>query len=86
MHELAHIILQHKASRVATTEAGLMILDTYDKSQEKEADWLGGTLLVPRDALLKLLDQQGTNDGASTHFRVRSQMITWRRRMTGLDA
>ena len=48
MHELAHLILEHEPARVDMTPARLMILDTYNKVQEEEADWLSGALLVPR--------------------------------------
>ena len=85
MHELAHLILEHKPARVDVTEDKLMILDTYDKFQEEEADWLGGALLVPRDALLDVLSRNRRNENAASHFNVSTPMIEWRRRMTGID-
>ena len=85
MHELSHIVLEHKPSRVDMTHEGLMILDTYDKTQEEEANWLSGSLLVPRDGLLIVLSQNSCNKAASTHFAVSSQMIIYRRRVTGID-
>ena len=85
MHELAHLILEHKPARVDVTSGKLMILDTYDKFQEEEANWLGGAILVPRDALLEVLSRNRRNENAASHFNVSTQMIEWRCRMTGID-
>lgn len=85
MHELAHLILEHEPARVDMTPDRRMILDTYDKLQEAEANWLGGALLVPRDALLQVLSRNRCNEEAASHFNVSIQMINWRRRMTGID-
>ena len=85
MHEFAHLILEHKPARVDVTADKLMILDTYDKFQEEEADWLSGVLLVPRDGLLEVLSHNRRNENAASHFNVSTQMIEWRRRMTGID-
>ena len=85
MHELAHLILDHEPARVDMTSERRMILDTYDKLQEAEANWLGGALLVPRDALLDVLSRNRCNEEAASHFNVSTQMIEWRRRMTGID-
>ena len=53
MHELSHIIIGHKAQTMHSFEAGIF-LRHYDKSQEEEADWLAGTLLLSRDTLFKI--------------------------------
>lgn len=85
MHELAHMVLEHEPARVDMSQQGLMILDTYDKSQEDEADWLGGVLLVPREALLLVLGRDKRNEYAASHFSVSGEMIAWRRQATGID-
>lgn len=85
MHEFAHLILEHKPARVDVTADKLMILDTYDKFQEEEANWLGGALLVPRDGLLEVLSRNRCNKNAASHFNVSIEMIEWRRRMTGIN-
>ena len=84
MHELAHLILEHEPARVDMTPERLMILDTYDKLQEAEADWLAGALLVPRDALLDMLSRKRRNEDIASHFNVSTKMIEWRCRMTGI--
>jgi Zn-dependent peptidase ImmA (M78 family) len=85
MHELAHIILGHEPARVDMTPQRLMILDTYNKDQEEEADWLSGALLVPRDGLLQILSRDSSSDHAAAMFKVSTKMITWRRQVTGID-
>ena len=37
-HELAHRIRGHQAQEVSVTEDGLMLLSSYEKQQEEEAD------------------------------------------------
>ena len=85
MHELAHLILEHEPARVDVTPDGLMLLDTYDREQEAEANWFAGALLVPRDALLSVLANNRRNENAAQHFAVSVDMIKWRRQMTGID-
>jgi Zn-dependent peptidase ImmA (M78 family) len=52
MHEVAHIILGHEFVSGTFTDACHFVPSTYDQDQEDEAAWLGGTLLLPRPALL----------------------------------
>jgi IrrE N-terminal-like domain len=85
MHELAHLILEHPPARVDMTSHGLMILDTYNKTQEEEANWLAGALLVPRDGLLQVLSRNSRDDHAASHFCVSTKMLAMRRQLTGID-
>ncbi len=52
MHELSHIMLGHELATASRTADGHFLNGNYDEAQEREADWLGGTLLLPRPALL----------------------------------
>ena len=85
MHELAHLILDHEPARVDMTPERLMILDTYNKTQEEEANWLSGSLLVPRDGLLQVLSHNSRDEHAASHFKVSKPIIVWRRQVTGID-
>ena len=85
MHELAHIILKHEPTQVMLSSNGHMFMDNYDKQQELEADWLGASLLVPRDGLLALLSRNADVAAAATHFAVSAQMVQWRLRKTGVE-
>lgn len=85
MHELSHIILGHNLHHVGVTEDGQLVPGNYEKDQEDEADWLGGTLLLPRPALIEIRRQKLSNFEAGQHYLASNQMLIWRFRMTGVD-
>jgi hypothetical protein len=85
MHELAHIILGHEFATPDETVDGHFLNGNYDEVQEAEANWLGGTLLLPRPALLWMRARKMPDGDAVRHFGVSQQMLTWRIRMTGVD-
>lgn len=85
MHELAHILLGHELTSAGMTEDGHLIPTNYEQNQEHEADWLGGTLLLPRPALLKIRYHNLSDETAMETFMVSEQMLKWRFRMTGVD-
>lgn len=84
MHELAHILIGHKPGRVDVSEDGLLVLHTYDREQEAEANWLSGCLLLPRAALLWVVRQRLDEDKVRRRYGVSSDMLEWRFRMTGV--
>jgi len=84
MHELAHIILAHKAARVDVSEAGHMLLSSYSSIQEEEADWLCGTLLLPRPALTHICYLKMSDQEACRKYAVSRQMLTYRMNVTGV--
>ncbi|MEW6313005.1 MAG: ImmA/IrrE family metallo-endopeptidase [Pseudomonadota bacterium] len=86
MHELSHIILEHKPARVDVSDQGYLLLHNYDRTQEDEADWLAATLLVPREALLVVFARVKTPQEAAKHFGVSTDLLEWRKRMTGVQA
>ena len=85
MHELSHIILGHTLANVLTTADGQVVPSHYDQEQEDEADWLAGTLLLPRPALLKVLSEKQVHSTICENYLVSNQMLTWRIRMTGVN-
>jgi Zn-dependent peptidase ImmA (M78 family) len=85
MHELAHIILGHELALAVFSGANDFAPSTYDQDQEDEAAWLGGTLLLPRPALLWIRRCGLSDDEAATHFGVSLDLLRWRIRMTGID-
>jgi Zn-dependent peptidase ImmA (M78 family) len=85
MHELSHIMLGHELASAGMTNDGHLIPSNYDQGQEAEADWLGGTLLLPRPVLLAIRRRGLTDDQAMVEYQVSRQMLTWRFRMTGVD-
>ena len=85
MHELAHIILGHELADACMLEDGSLVPGNFSQDQEDEADWLAGTLLLPRPALLAIRAQRLTDQTACSEYLVSRDMLNWRIRMTGVD-
>lgn len=83
-HEISHIILDHVPARVDVSEMGLL-LNTFDKKQEQEADWLAGTLLLPRDALLFIKRQYPNLKYAARIYGVSFKLLEYRMSITGVN-
>jgi Zn-dependent peptidase ImmA (M78 family) len=81
-HELAHLLLDHELSRLQQMD-GMSFL-ACDASQEEEADWLCGCLLLPRALLLKLVRQHYTPAKIAEELNISKQMATWRINVTGV--
>ena len=85
-HELAHIVLNHDAAKLILSHDGTMVMRSYDRKDEEEADWLSRCLLLPRDGLIWARRQRMTPDQMATHFGVTDILVTYRLRVTGVDA
>lgn len=85
MHELAHIALGHELHTAHVSEDGHLVPANYNQEQEDEADWLGGTLLLPRPALLYIRREGLPDLQAMLLYQASEEMLRWRFRMTGVD-
>jgi hypothetical protein len=85
MHELAHILLGHDPARVDVAENGSLVLFTYDKDQEDEANWLAACLLLPRAALLLIRRASGDLKSAAKDYGVSQVMLQYRLNVTGVE-
>ena len=85
MHELAHIMLGHELDSASLSTAGHLIPSNYNQDQEDEANWFGGSLLLPRPALVGIRREGLGDREAMEQFKVSHEMLTWRFRMTGVD-
>lgn len=85
MHELAHILLGHDPARVDVAEDGSLVLFTYDKDQEDEANWLAACLLLPRAALLVIRKESGDLRSAARDYGVSQAMLQFRLNVTGVE-
>ncbi len=83
-HELAHIILRHSPTQAFFGPGGALMMKEYNSSQEAEADCLAGILLVPRDALLVMLNQMDEASLAN-HFGVSPDLLRMRKNLTGVE-
>jgi hypothetical protein len=85
MHELSHLILNHKHSKFFhNTKLGLTLRD-YDKKQESEADWLSGCLLLPRTALLFINRSNISKEQVLDKYLVSEQLYDFRMKITGVE-
>lgn len=84
-HELSHIVLGHEPARVDVSEDGLLMLHSFDRAQEDEANWLAGCLLLPRAALLEIRKSALAPAAAVRQFGVSVDMLQYRINVTGVN-
>lgn len=84
-HEISHRIRGHEAQEVDITEEGLMLLKSYGKLQEEEADWLSSCLLLPREALISIRKRALSDSEAASLYGVSIRMLNYRMAMTGAN-
>jgi Zn-dependent peptidase ImmA (M78 family) len=80
-HELGHIILDHRLSKVE--RVGDLAFYTCDADQEEEAAWLSGCLLLPRQLLLRELRRGRTVAQIATGLHLSERMVRYRVNATG---
>jgi Zn-dependent peptidase ImmA (M78 family) len=83
MHELSHIMLDHKAGE--TYFSGDFMMREYDEKQEAEADWLAGAILLPRKALEHIKHDHLSDEQVTETYGVSSQLYIYRCRMTAIN-
>ena len=83
-HELAHIILNHTSDNARVSQEGFLFRSRFDEDQEKEADWLSGCLLLPREGLFHAYCRTPHPEILATRFRVSEALVNWRLRSTGI--
>lgn len=83
-HEIAHLLLAHEPSTLSFVQDGSWTIRSYNQGQEDEAAWLGGCLLLPRVALVELLDQRVSDVDACSRFGVSQALLQYRRNITGV--
>ena len=83
-HELAHIILKHEPDRIDVSTKGYLLLSTFEKEKEDEANWLAGALLVPREGLRRIFRSTKDPQRLAHHLGVSRKLLEWRLRMTGV--
>lgn len=84
MHEVAHLICGHHASKTEQISGGMMMLKAYDKDQEEEADILSATLLLPRVALLQIMSSNVSLDEAAENYGVSVDLLKMRLQRAGV--
>jgi Zn-dependent peptidase ImmA (M78 family) len=78
-HELAHGLLLHPPAP-ALDQRGCRL---WNQDIEDEADWLGGTLLIPGPAARAAARRHLTHEQVADKFGCSIEMARWRMNMTG---
>ncbi len=81
-HELSHVLLDHELSSIE--KLGEFMFLTCDADQEDEANWLSGTLLLPRELLLKEAWKRSTARQIAHKYGVSERMARYRLNVTGV--
>lgn len=84
MHEIAHVICKHDTSERTKINGEDILLRTYNEEQEKEAEWLGGCMQLPREALLWHLRRNVSVKEIATIFSASESMVRFRINSTGV--
>ena len=81
-HELSHILLDHNLSQIE--RLGDITFLTCDQTQEEEAAWLSGCLLLPRALLLAEVRRGSDAKTIANRYRVSEKMAQYRLNVTGV--
>ena len=81
-HELAHVLLDHDLSRVE--RLGDVTFLSCDSTQEEEAAWLSGCLLLPRPLLLVEVRKGSDAKDIARKYSVSERMAKYRLDVTGV--
>ena len=81
-HELAHVLLDHELSRIETL--GDVTFLSCDATQEEEAVWLSGCLLLPRALLLAEVRRGSSTREIAKKCGVSEDMARYRLNVTGV--
>lgn len=84
MHELAHIICEHKIPEEKNKLGLSGFLRNHNQEQEDEAEWFGSTLQLPREALLWSLKRKMSNNEISTYYNASIEMVRYRINISGV--
>lgn len=85
MHELAHIILDHRPATLILSHDGNMVMRSYDAKQEEEANYLAWSLLLPRDALVNARRLKYSTAEIADRYGVSQTLVTFRMATTGVN-
>jgi len=85
MHELSHLILKHTPNMSFMDPSKGLLIRSYDKNQEDEANWLSASLLLPRQALVVHRSRRTPAEDLCEMFGVSRDLLTFRLNTTGVE-
>ncbi|MEL7354496.1 MAG: ImmA/IrrE family metallo-endopeptidase [Cyanobacteria bacterium J06560_5] len=80
MHELAHILLEHRSITLNASDGS----STREDKREEEATFLGGCLQIPKRGLLWAKQSNLTKVQIADHFLASQEMVSFRCAVTGV--
>lgn len=83
MHELSHIICGHKIEDARLINLPIGMRD-YNPLHEEEANCLGSTIQLPRNALQWAKKERMTDMEIASYFNASIEMVLYRLRMSGV--
>lgn len=83
MHELAHVFIGHTPATVLLTQDRDLVLRSFNREQEDEANWLAWALLLPRPAVLQILNTNVDPESACERYGISSDVLRFRTNVTG---
>lgn len=84
MHELSHIICEHRVPDIYSSHNLPSGMRFYDESQEAEATFLGAALQISRPGLLHCLKKKMTIPEIATYYIASEEMANYRINATGV--
>lgn len=84
MHELAHIICEHKKPESNKDITLPFFMRDYDKQQEGEANYLGSALQISREGLIWALKKRMAPVDIAEYYNASLAMVTLRINSTGV--
>lgn len=84
MHELAHVICEHKHPETHKNIALPFFMRDYDKQHEEEANYLGSALQITREGLIWALKKRMELNEIAEHYNASTAMVTLRINSTGV--
>lgn len=84
MHEFAHILCKHPPQKVVVGGLFPFPIREYDTEQEEEADWLGATLKLPREALMRAIQQGFSDERLAEEFKCSVPLARMRKNRSGV--
>jgi uncharacterized protein DUF955 len=85
MHELSHLLLKHSPNLSFMDPSKGLLIRSYDKNQEDEANWLSAALLLPRQALVVHRSRHTPTERVCEIFGVSRDLLNFRTNTTGVE-
>lgn len=84
MHELSHVICEHKRPNTHDNINLPFFMRDFDPQQEEEANYLGSSLQIPRDALVWAIKRGMSKEEIGNYYQASLSMVTFRINSTGV--